>query len=136
MDKQKIINKHFQRSFLGYDVEEVDAFLDEIIRDMERAEQEMGIARLRIRMLLEELETHGLLKCRRGDGAEKAGDDELVCEPVEPEADEPAKPANGPEEPAVETKEPAAETEEPADGATDEPAVAAQEAADGGSQRE
>ncbi|HWQ58778.1 MAG TPA: DivIVA domain-containing protein [Clostridia bacterium] len=59
MDKKKIIDKDFQRSFLGYDVEEVDAFLDEIIRDMDRQEQEMGVLRLRVRMLLEELACRG-----------------------------------------------------------------------------
>lgn len=75
MDKERIINQHFHRSILGYDVEEVDAFLDEIIREMDRREQELGIARLRIKILLEELENHGLIKNRSGDGAkpEKSG---------------------------------------------------------------
>lgn len=93
MDKQKIVNKHFQRAFLGYDVEEVDAFLDEIIRDMERADQELGIAKLRIRMLLEELENHGLIKCRRS--ADAANQQEPVCEPLDmsqPQAPEEASP--------------------------------------------
>lgn len=66
MDKDTIINKHFQRAFLGYDVEEVDAFLDEVIRDMDRREQELGVARLRIKILLEELENHGLISRRAG----------------------------------------------------------------------
>ncbi len=74
MDKQKIINKHFSRAIMGYDVEEVDAFLDELIRDMDRADQELGVAKLRIRMLLGELQEHGLLKGRalEPDGTETA----------------------------------------------------------------
>jgi DivIVA domain-containing protein len=70
MDKDTIINKHFQRAFLGYDVEEVDAFLDEVIRDLDRRKQELGVARLRIKILLEELENHGLIS-RRAGGAKK-----------------------------------------------------------------
>lgn len=62
MDQSYLINKRLRRAFLGYDVEEVDAFIDEIIRDMDRREQELGVARLRIRILLEELESHGLIR--------------------------------------------------------------------------
>ncbi len=71
MNKEKIVNKHFHRAILGYDVEEVDAFLDEVIRDMEHTEQELNVARLRIRILLGELESHGLIKAKPEDA--KAG---------------------------------------------------------------
>ena len=66
MNKDTIVNKHFQRSFPGYDVEEVDAFLDEIVRDMDRREQELGILKLRIKILLEELEGRGLINRKAG----------------------------------------------------------------------
>lgn len=62
MDKAKIVNKRFRRSFLGYDIEEVDAFLDEIVRALDQRDQEAGVARLRIRMLLEELACRGPMR--------------------------------------------------------------------------
>ncbi len=55
MQIQEIINRKFSRAFQGYDIGEVDAFLDEIIRDMERMEQELQLLELRNKMLLEEL---------------------------------------------------------------------------------
>ena len=35
-----IINKNFSRSFMGYDIEQVDGFLDEMIEALERYESE------------------------------------------------------------------------------------------------
>ncbi len=55
MQAQEIIGRKFSRSFRGYDIGEVDAFLDEILRDQERMEQEIQILEIRNRMLLEEL---------------------------------------------------------------------------------
>ena len=55
MQLQEIVNRRFSRAFQGYDIGEVDAFLDEIIRDMERMEQELQLLELRNKMLLEEL---------------------------------------------------------------------------------
>ncbi len=86
MDREKIINKHFHRAFLGYDAEEVDAFLDEILREMDRADQELGIARLRIRILLEELEARGVIPARREGERIKA--DERAAAPKESPAEE------------------------------------------------
>ena len=43
MQIQEIVNRKFSRAFQGYDIGEVDAFLDEIIRDMERMEQELQL---------------------------------------------------------------------------------------------
>ncbi len=56
MNRDVIINKTFTRAFLGYDAEEVDSFLDEVIREFDRIKQELDVARLRNKMLLEELE--------------------------------------------------------------------------------
>ena len=67
---EEIINKQFSRAFWGYDIGEVDTFLDEIVRANERAEQELEIAQLRIRMLLEELEHY---TGKREDAKEATG---------------------------------------------------------------
>lgn len=56
MNRDVIINKTFTRAFLGYDAGEVDSFLDEVIREFDRMKQELDVARLRNKMLLEELE--------------------------------------------------------------------------------
>lgn len=55
MKRNDIINKNFSRVFLGYDAKEVDLFLDDIIRDFERLEQELEIANIRIQTLVDEL---------------------------------------------------------------------------------
>ncbi|MEA5059598.1 MAG: DivIVA domain-containing protein [Candidatus Pelethousia sp.] len=55
MRAKDIIERKFSRAFRGYDVSEVDAFLDEILRDQERMEQEMQLLELRNKMLLDEL---------------------------------------------------------------------------------
>lgn len=55
MNRDVIINKTFTRAFLGYDAGEVDSFLDEVIREFDRIKQELDVARLRNKMLLEEL---------------------------------------------------------------------------------
>ena len=55
MQAKEIIAHQFSRSFRGYDIAEVDAFLDEIVRDQERIEQELQLLELRNKMLLEEL---------------------------------------------------------------------------------
>ena len=40
MRTDEIVNKIFTRSFMGYDIEQVDLFLDEIIETLERYEEE------------------------------------------------------------------------------------------------
>jgi len=40
MRTDEIVNKVFTRSFMGYDIEQVDLFLDEVIEAMERYEAE------------------------------------------------------------------------------------------------
>ncbi len=44
MEREEIINKKFPHAFWGYDVTEVDLFLDEIIREMDRLHNELDIA--------------------------------------------------------------------------------------------
>lgn len=46
MDRNEIINKEFSHSFWGYDVVEVDLFLDEVIRELDRLHNELDIASL------------------------------------------------------------------------------------------
>lgn len=79
---EEIINKQFSRAFWGYDIGEVDTFLDEIVRANERAEQELEIAQLRIRMLLEELEHY---TGKREDAKEATGQkaETTASKPVE-----------------------------------------------------
>lgn len=67
MNRDTIINKAFTRAFLGYDAGEVDSFLDEIVREFDRVKQELDVARLRNKMLLDELE-----RFRNEEKAEKA----------------------------------------------------------------
>ncbi len=55
MQAKEIIEHKFSRAFRGYDIGEVDAFLDEILRDQERLEQELDLLEVRNKMLLEEL---------------------------------------------------------------------------------
>ncbi len=47
MNRQDIIKRKFSHSFFGYDVEDVDLFLDEIIREFDRIHNELDIAELK-----------------------------------------------------------------------------------------
>ena len=53
---EDIVNKVFTRSFLGYDIEQVDLFLDEIIERFERYEAEKKEMLLAMEYLLNKLE--------------------------------------------------------------------------------
>ena len=55
MNRNTIINKSFTRAFLGYDAAEVDSFLDDVIREFDTMRHELDVARLRNKMLLDEL---------------------------------------------------------------------------------
>ncbi|MBQ4610745.1 MAG: DivIVA domain-containing protein [Clostridia bacterium] len=55
-----IANKKFSRAFLGYNISEVDAFLDEIAKDLERREQDIKLLELRNEMLIERLAASGV----------------------------------------------------------------------------
>lgn len=48
MDKNEIVKKQFSRAFRGYDIVEVDAFLDEIIREFDRYGREKELLQLKI----------------------------------------------------------------------------------------
>ena len=42
LSTKDILNKQFKRSFRGFDIEEVDAFLDQIIRDYDTFQKEIS----------------------------------------------------------------------------------------------
>ena len=46
MNRDDIINKKFPHAFWGYDAVEVDLFLDEVIRELDRLHNELDIASL------------------------------------------------------------------------------------------
>ena len=52
-----ILEKEFKKNFKGYNVEEVDSFLDEIIQDYETFEKVVAQLREENRQLKEEIET-------------------------------------------------------------------------------
>ena len=58
MRTDEIINKVFTRSFMGYDIEQVDVFLDEVIETLERYEAEKREMLSAMEYLMKKLE-HG-----------------------------------------------------------------------------
>ncbi|ACA39665.1 Hypothetical ypsB protein [Lysinibacillus sphaericus C3-41] len=52
-----ILEKEFKKNFKGYNVEEVDSFLDEIIQDYETFEKVMAQLREENRQLKEEIDS-------------------------------------------------------------------------------
>lgn len=56
MQSKEIVQKQFTKVFRGYDIQEVDLFLDEVIRSMEQYETEKQALLGRIERLLRELE--------------------------------------------------------------------------------
>lgn len=55
MKREDVINKRFSRAFFGYDVAEVDAFLDELIRDMDAMYKARELDAVRIKTLIDEV---------------------------------------------------------------------------------
>lgn len=51
MTRNDIIHKKFSRAFRGYDPAEVDAFLDEIVRELDKLEQARSLAETRAELL-------------------------------------------------------------------------------------
>ena len=45
MECEDIINKKFNRSFIGYDIGQVDAFLDELYSEMQALKAELEMLR-------------------------------------------------------------------------------------------
>ena len=78
MTVEAIANKSFRRTFLGYDLEEVDNFLDEIIRQIQQMEQERRELTDTIDYLVGELKNAGIVPLDRPMG--------FVAEPVSPHA--------------------------------------------------
>ena len=78
MTVEAIANKSFRRTFLGYDLEEVDDFLDEIIRQIQQMEQERRELTDTIDYLVGELRNAGIMPVDR--------ELEPVAEPVSPHA--------------------------------------------------
>lgn len=60
MNIKEIENRKFSRAVMGYDISEVDGFLDEIAKDMERREQDIKLLELRNEMLIERLAAGGI----------------------------------------------------------------------------
>ena len=58
MRTDEIVNKVFTRSFMGYDIEQVDVFLDEVIETLERYEAEKREMLSAMEYLMKKLE-HG-----------------------------------------------------------------------------
>ncbi|MCR8852053.1 cell division regulator GpsB [Lysinibacillus fusiformis] len=56
LTSKMILEKEFKKNFKGYNVEEVDSFLDEIIQDYETFEKAMAQLREENRQLKEEIE--------------------------------------------------------------------------------
>lgn len=52
----EINNKEFKRSFRGYDIDEVDDFLDQVVEDYEKLYKENGALREKLNSLTEKLE--------------------------------------------------------------------------------
>ena len=78
MTVEAIANKSFRRTFLGYDLEEVDDFLDEIIRQIQQMEQERKELTDTIDYLMGELKAAGLVPPDR--------EQDNVAEPISPHA--------------------------------------------------
>ncbi len=60
MNRSDIVEKRFNRAFWGYDIVEVDQFLDEMIKELERMEQERKLLELRNQMLLDRMARDGI----------------------------------------------------------------------------
>ena len=78
MSVEAIANKSFRRTFLGYDLEQVDDFLDQIIQQLPQMEQERRELTDTIDYLVGELKNAGIVPAERELGA--------VAEPVSPHA--------------------------------------------------
>lgn len=60
MTIKDIASRRFSRAIMGYDIREVDEFLDEIAKDLERREQELKMLQLRNELLIERLAASGI----------------------------------------------------------------------------
>ena len=74
MRTEDIVTKAFSRSFLGYDMQEVDEFLDQVIDKIDRMEDERREMLIAMEYLLTKLEKTGMLDeaRRKSDSAVSA----------------------------------------------------------------
>lgn len=74
MDRNDVIKKKFPHAFFGYDVSEVDLFLDEVIREFDRMNNKIDVLSFRlkndyaealtcIKMLTDQLAVNGIAPC-------------------------------------------------------------------------
>lgn len=59
MECEDIINKKFNRSFIGYDIGQVDAFLDELYSEMQSLKAELEMLRAARQMNSDSKPKHG-----------------------------------------------------------------------------
>lgn len=59
MECEDIINKKFNRSFIGYDIGQVDAFLDELYSEMQALKAELEMLRAARQMNSDSEPKHG-----------------------------------------------------------------------------
>lgn len=74
---ETIANKTFRRTLLGYDLEQVDDFLDEIIQQLQQMEQERREMTATIDYLVAELRAAGQSKAA-------VAPEDIFTEPVSP----------------------------------------------------
>lgn len=55
MTNEELLNKKFSRVFSGYDIIEVDDFLDDVLRDFERRDNEKQHLEARVKVLTDEV---------------------------------------------------------------------------------
>ncbi|MCH5278493.1 MAG: DivIVA domain-containing protein [Christensenellaceae bacterium] len=58
MNRDDVINKEFPHAFVGYDVAEVDLFLDEVIREFDRLHNEIDVLTFRLEQLMEKTDAN------------------------------------------------------------------------------
>lgn len=85
MRTDDIVRQRFAKVFRGYDVQEVDLFLDDVIREMDRLEQERNSLLIRLEALLQELDRCDKL-LHDYQAKEKALAEAERAEPVDAEA--------------------------------------------------
>lgn len=65
MECEDIINKKFNRSFIGYDIGQVDAFLDELYSEMQALKAELEMLRAARQMNSDSKPKHGSERIRK-----------------------------------------------------------------------
>ena len=71
MECEDIINKKFNRSFIGYDIGQVDAFLDELYSEMQALKAELEMLRAARQMNSDSKPKHGPEENSKTESASK-----------------------------------------------------------------